>query len=131
MLEVCAAIIKQENKYLICQRAKEDSCPLQWEFPGGKKEACENLEECVVRELYEELELHIAVDDVYAKTYYKVNGRDVFFTFFLCSIVSGEMKLNVHEDVKWVESSEFRLFNFMEADLEVLSALTDSDLVSI
>ncbi len=127
MLEVCAALIKVDGKYLICQRAKDDDCGGQWEFPGGKKESCENLEECIVREVYEELSLEIVVDDVYAETFYVLNGKEIFFTFYDCSIISGEIQLNVHDAIAWAKPEEFSQYNFMEADKEVLEMLLFSN----
>lgn len=59
MKEVTAAIIRDGNKILICQRTADDECGMLWEFPGGKREAGETLEESIVREIKEELELDI------------------------------------------------------------------------
>ncbi len=123
MLDVCAAIIKEGDRYLICQRASNDTFALQWEFPGGKKEKNENHEECIVRELKEELNLDVSVDDMYSKFHYNVKGKNIFFTFYLCSICGGEITLNVHNDAKWVTSAEFTNFDFMEADIQLIEEL--------
>ena len=68
MLEVTAAIIRKDNRILICQRPANKSCGLLWEFPGGKIEPGENGEQCIVRECQEELgvtlQVHKEVIDV-------------------------------------------------------------------
>lgn len=123
MLEVTAAIIKENNKILICQRAKDDECGLLWEFPGGKKEAGESLEECIIREIKEELNLDIIVHDVFAKTMYQFSEKKVLFTFFNVSINGGNMLLNVHETAQWVSLEQLEQFSFMPADIEVVEKL--------
>ena len=68
--QVTAAIIRQDGKYLICQRAHDDSLPLMWEFPGGKLEPGETLEECIIRECQEELGVDIRICGEYGRTSY-------------------------------------------------------------
>lgn len=123
MLKVTAAIIKTNNKYLICQRADDDDNALLWEFPGGKREVGESLEECIIREIKEELNLTIKVVDIFKKTIYSSSGREIHFTFFNCDILSGEIELNVHNDAKWVTAEEMRNYNFMPADVSIIEDL--------
>lgn len=70
MKEVTAAIIRDKNKIFICQRASDDECGMQWEFPGGKREPGETLEECIIREIREELNLDIIVLDLFTTSEY-------------------------------------------------------------
>lgn len=123
MLEVTAAIIKQNDKYLICQRASDDECPLHWEFPGGKCEADETLEQCILREIEEELMVTIKVVDVFAKTVYHFKDKEVHFTFFNCVITRGEITLNVHHAMKWVTAEDMKNYNFMPADVGIVEQL--------
>lgn len=127
MLEVCVAIIKENGKYLICQRAGHDAFTHLWEFPGGKREAGESKEECIVREIFEELEVRIEVEDVYADIIHEREGKNINLTFFMCSIISGEIKRNVHENIKWVNAKEFNQYPFLEADKEILENLALAD----
>lgn len=103
MFEVTAAIIKQNDKYLICQRESDDEYNLLWEFPGGKLEMGETLEHCIIREINEEKEIH--------------------FTFFRCNILRGEIELNAHNDVKWVTLEDMKNYNFMPADVQIVEKL--------
>lgn len=68
--QVTAAIIRQDDKYLICQRAHDDSRPLLWEFPGGKLKPGETLEQCIIRECQEELGVDIRVCGKFGRTSY-------------------------------------------------------------
>ena len=61
MLEVTAAIICKDGKFLICQRPKGKNCELLWEFPGGKIEPKETAEACIIREIQEELDVTLRV----------------------------------------------------------------------
>ncbi len=125
--EVSAAIIKnpENGLYLICQRAIDDDCPLLWEFPGGKKEKDESIEECIIREMKEELAVDIEIEDIYAETYTTFNEKPLKFTFFLCNITCGEIKLNVHAQIKWEKATNFHLYEFLPADVEICESLAE------
>lgn len=122
-LQVTAAIIKQENNYLICQRAEDDECPMLWEFPGGKLEKGETLEQCIIREMAEELDLAVEIQEVFAKTVYHFNQKEIPFTFFSCIIIGGTMTLNVHHDAKWVTAETLKEYRFMPADIEIVKKI--------
>ncbi len=124
MVEVAAAIIKKGETFLVCKRDANDSCPLLWEFPGGKKEQGETIEQCIIREIKEELELDVSIQNIYAETLYHINNITVPFTFFNCEIVAGEMKLNVHDDAMWATKQQLKQLEFMPADIEVVERLS-------
>ena len=119
---VTAAVIKRKGKILICQRAQNDECGMQWEFPGGKQED-ETLEQCIVREIKEELDLDIATDGIFATSIYHFGENEIHFTVFNAEIVSGEIKLNVHNDAKWVSVNELDSYEFMPADVEFVERI--------
>ncbi len=125
MKEVAAAIIREQGKFLICQRAKDDELPMLWEFPGGKLEEGETLEQCIVREIMEELSLEIKVIDIYEETIYRFNQDEIRFTFFNTKIVDGELVLNVHNDAKWMLAEEMQNYQFMPADVEIARKLSN------
>lgn len=81
MLYVAAAIIRQNNKILICQRASAGTLPLLWEFPGGKLEPGETMEECIRRECREELDIDLSVMGVFAKTRHFKGSKGIEITF--------------------------------------------------
>jgi 8-oxo-dGTP diphosphatase len=120
---VTAAIIQQGDKILICRRAEGDSCSGLWEFPGGKQEENETLEECLIRECREELGLRIKIKDVYLKKSWRYGKKEMEFTFFNAEIIDGEVKMKVHQDIKWVMADELSNYIFCPADVEVAERL--------
>ena len=123
MKDVTAAIIKDDGRYLICQRGAEDECGLLWEFPGGKLEEGESLEECIIREIKEELELDIRVLEVFTTNVYHFDSKEILFTVFNAEITGGSMRLNVHNDARWVTLEEMPLYEFMPADVNFVEKL--------
>ncbi|MGI6029887.1 MAG: 8-oxo-dGTP diphosphatase MutT [Eubacteriales bacterium] len=125
MVEVAAAIIRQQGKVLICQRGEEGNCALQWEFPGGKREEGETPAQCVVREVREELGLDIEVKELYAQLEYHYGARPFHFHFFLCDITGGKLHRDprVHHDVQWVKGEQLTAYDFCPADLGVCARL--------
>lgn len=125
MTQVAAAIIRKDGKFLICQRGAGGNCAFLWEFPGGKLEPDETLEECLIRECKEELEIEISVKGIFAETTYKYPEREIAFTFFEAEIIGGELKMNVHNDMQWVLPSELKNYKFCSADVEIMEKLSE------
>lgn len=123
MIQVAAAIIRQEGRILICQRSEGGSCAHLWEFPGGKLEENETPEECVVRECKEELGIDIRLHGVYATTQYRYPEREIAFMFFCAEIEQGKIVPTVHKDVRWVLPSELGNYEFCPADVEVVECI--------
>lgn len=123
MKEVTAAIIRDGDKILICQRSGDDEFAMLWEFPGGKRENGETLEECIIREIQEELELEIKVLKVFTTSVYYFNGNEIHFTVYDAQIIGGMIKLNVHNAAKWVKADELPEYKFMPADIEFVEKI--------
>ena len=123
MKEVTAAIIRDGDKILICQRAEDDECAMLWEFPGGKREDGETLEECIIREIREELELDIKILGVFTTSNYHYKGNEIHFTVYNAEIIGGKLKLNVHSAAEWVTLGEIRGYEFMPADIEFVDKI--------
>jgi 8-oxo-dGTP diphosphatase len=122
-IQVTAAIIFEGEKVLICRRSKDDELPLLWEFPGGKVEAGETLEQCIARECKEELDVDIIVLDEFGKTGYFHANHELCFTFFLAEISGGTLAANVHEQFRWVLPAELKDYTFCPADVEIVEKL--------
>ncbi len=124
MVEVVAAIIWQDNKFLICQRpAHKPQNPLFWEFPGGKVEPNESLKQALVREIQEELAVQIKVRDVVGEEVHTYPDFTVHLTFFNCSICDGQLEKLEHNDIKWISLSEVENFMFCPGDRAMLDKL--------
>ena len=107
MTNVVAAIITQNNTYLIVQRNKNKHLGLKWEFPGGKVNDNESFEEALSREIKEELNVEINIQRKFAEEKYKHEKIDIVLHYYLCSLKSGTIKLNEHENLAWVEKKRF------------------------
>ena len=120
MLNVTCALIIKHNKLLIAQNNGESDHPFQWEFPGGKIKPAENAEECILREINEELHLRIQIIKPMVPVYFDYGFKKLTLIPFLCRIESGILKLNNHANYKWIDFSELSGFNFSGADKKVL-----------
>ena len=123
MTNVVAAIIKKNNYYLIVQRNKNKHLGLKWEFPGGKVNDNESYEKALSREIKEELNIEINIEKKFAKEKYKDEKIDIVLHYYLCSLKSGLIQLNEHENLAWVEKKDFDQYDFAEGDGNIISLL--------
>tara|TARA_B110001450_G_scaffold101231_1_gene95888 strand:- start:12 stop:404 length:393 start_codon:yes stop_codon:yes gene_type:complete len=121
--DVVAAIIKKGNLYLVTQRNKDKYMGLKWEFPGGKVEANETLQEALTREIYEELNININVYEKIAEEKYKDSEINIVLHYFLCSIKDGVISLNEHEAIEWVDKTDFDKYDFVVGDGNITSLI--------
>lgn len=121
MIEVVAAVIWQDDKFLICQRpAHKKQNPLQWEFPGGKVEQGETKERALVREIQEELNTIISVKGIVGEAVHAYPDFSVHLTFFNCAIVSGTPEKLEHNDFAWITKEIIGNYEFCPADKEMI-----------
>jgi 8-oxo-dGTP diphosphatase len=123
MMRVVAAVIRNEEKVLITQRAKNDRLALKWEFPGGKINENETAQECIIREIKEELNLDIEVSGLFMKNIYYYEKGSIELTTFFVRINGGGMMLNVHNNARWVQINQLKNYEFCPADVEVVKQL--------
>ncbi|HIC85827.1 MAG TPA: 8-oxo-dGTP diphosphatase MutT [Desulfobacterales bacterium] len=122
-LDVTAALIRDGLKILISKRPKGKHLEGYWEFPGGKKRAGESLEQCIKREIHEELGLDIQVLERITTITHEYNDRRVALHLFKCKVVSGTPKANEGQEFCWVEPSELNLYKFPPPDREMIKLL--------
>lgn len=125
MINVVAALIWQNNKFLICQRPAYKARGLLWEFVGGKQEKGETLEQALIRECKEELDIIVKVNDVFMEVDHIYPDISIHLTLFNASIVYGIPKLLEHKDLAWISSSEIRQFQFCPADKVILDKIIE------
>ncbi|KUO75004.1 MAG: NUDIX hydrolase [Desulfosporosinus sp. BRH_c37] len=123
MKEVTAAIILKDNKILIAQRAPDDKLAGKWEFPGGKIEPSETPQECLKREIREELDVEIEVLDFFGESIYTYHSGTIQLMAFWCKLISGDLKLKVHNEIAWVNHNELDLYDFAPADIPLVEKL--------
>ena len=121
--DVVAAIIIKNGKYFIAQRNRNKHMGLSWEFPGGKVEKGETFEIALKREIKEELNINITINNKLSEENYKDEKINVKLHYFLCSHTSGEIYLNEHEDSAWITKNEFKNYNFAEGDSDIINLL--------
>ena len=123
MVEVVAALIWDEDKFMICQRPAYKARALLWEFVGGKVEPGETKEQALIRECQEELAVTISVGDVFIDIVHKYPDITVHLTLFNSSISEGIPQKLEHNDIRWIIPEEIPNYEFCPADEEILKAL--------
>ena len=120
MTEVVAALIKRDNKFLICQRPRNKARALLWEFVGGKVEQGESREDALKRECKEELDVDITVGKLFMKVVHEYPDITIGLSLFEAEIDEGqEIKLLEHVDAKWITAEEIDEYEFCPADEDI------------
>jgi 8-oxo-dGTP diphosphatase len=122
VIEVVAAIIRDGDKILATQRGYGDFAG-GWEFPGGKMEQGEAREEALQREIREELDVNIKVDEYLMTIEYDYPNFHLTMHCFFCHVVEGDIKLLEHTSGRWLTKEELYLVNWLPADLDVVERL--------
>ena len=120
MTEVVAALIWENNKFMICQRSAHKARGLLWEFVGGKVEPGETKEQALIRECREELAVTLFVGDVFMDVIHEYPDLTVHLTLFNATIAEGEPQKLEHNDIKWITPSGIPNYDFCPADEEIL-----------
>lgn len=123
MLDVVAALIWNEDKFLICQRPATKARALMWEFVGGKVEKGETKEEALIRECQEELGITLNVGDIFMEVIHEYPDITIRLTLFNATIKSGTIQMLEHNDIEWITPAEIPNYQFCPADEEILSRL--------
>src|SRR5258708_19091933 len=111
-IEVSAALIFRDGKLLIAQRHASAHLGGLWEFRGGKREAGETFEQCLVREIREELGVEICVGELFEEIRHDYPEKSVHLKFFACKILQGEPQPLDCAAVKWIEKAELSAHEF-------------------
>ena len=125
MTEVVAALIWDNDKFMICQRPANKARALLWEFVGGKVEPGETKEQALIRECMEELNILLSVGDVFMDVVHEYPDLTVHLTLFNATIAKGEPKKLEHNDILWITPSEISNYEFCPADVEIIAKIQE------
>ena len=124
ILQVTAGVITRTGTVLVCQRPPGGHHPGKWEFPGGKVEPGETLEDGMRRELLEELGIEADVGAVLWRTEHAYPGRGAFaLTFFAIPSYRGALTNCCFADMRWVPIAELTTLDFLDGDREFIAQL--------
>jgi 8-oxo-dGTP diphosphatase len=123
VIEVAVGLVSRDGRYLIARRKPGVHLAGFWEFPGGKREAGETLEECLRRELFEELSICIDVPIPFQIIRHQYAEKTVELHFFHCRIETGDATAIDCTEVRWVWPHELGDFTFPPADRPIIEAL--------
>lgn len=127
MTEVVAALIWEEDRFLICKRPPEKARGLLWEFVGGKVEQGETKREALIRECREELAVTVAPGDVFMEVTHEYPDLEIHLTLFNAKIAEGTPKLLEHVELRWIAASEIDNYDFCPADEVILAKLREKE----
>lgn len=123
MIEVVAGVIYKNNKFLIAQRNLKKAQGGLWEFPGGKVEKNESYESALMREIKEELNADIEVNEYIGESIHHYPEKDIKLIFYKAKLLSEKVELLEHESCKWIIKDEKDKFEFAGADKVVFDLI--------
>lgn len=125
-LIVTAAVIRDGDAILITRRPPESRHGKMWEFPGGKLHPDETPQECLKREIREELGLDAAVGSIFEVAYHRYEWGTVLILAFECLLESGEIRHIGISEHRWVLPQEMSLYDILPADRPIIEKLLKS-----
>ena len=121
-IHVTCAIIERDGLVLAAQRSEVMSLPLKWEFPGGKIDQGESPEECLRREIAEEMNIQVAIGNSLPPSTHNYPAFSITLYPYVCSIESGEIALAEHSAVAWLMPEQLHALDWAEADVPIVES---------
>ncbi|MBK8855235.1 MAG: (deoxy)nucleoside triphosphate pyrophosphohydrolase [Saprospiraceae bacterium] len=123
VIEVVCGVIVDTDKVLCVQRSESMTLPLKWEFPGGKIEQGETLEECLIRELKEELNIEVSIKEKLSNSYFNYCNFEINLIPFICKFLGDKISLNEHKDFLWLPYNELLKLDWAPADIPIVNEI--------
>ncbi len=123
MTEVAAALIWENDKFMICQRPRQKARGMLWEFVGGKTESGETREQALIRECREELGITVEVGEIFMEVVHAYEDITVHLTLFHAKIADGTPQLLEHNDLRWITPAQIGEYEFCPADKDILERI--------
>ena len=126
-IDVAAGLVFHRQKLLITQRPAGAHMAGLWEFPGGKREPGERIEQCLVRELREELGIEVALGQLFKEVTHDYPEKTVHLKFFLCRLAKGKPRAIGCAAFEWATREGLAKRTFPPADERLLRRLVDTE----
>ena len=126
IVEVVAALIRDGDRFMICQRPEGKKRALLWEFVGGKVEPGETKEEALIRECMEELAVTVAPQEIFMDVIHEYPDITVHLTLFTAAITEGIPQKLEHNDIRFITVEEIPQYEFCPADVGILEKILES-----
>ena len=123
IIDVVAALVWKQERFLICQRPADKARALLWEFPGGKVEAGESHAQALIRECEEELGVTLAVHNLYHIADHRYPDIHIRLCLYNCTIEKGTLQLLEHAAFEWITPADIDNYHFCPADTDILEKL--------
>ena len=124
IIEVGVAIIRKGDQVLVGQRPSHNAFGGKWEFPGGKLEPAESPEECIIREIREELGISLKnLQPFLVEDHQYPNGKNFRLHFYFCEIAAGEPQALWHDEILWIEKGKLHTIDLLAADIGLVSVI--------
>jgi 8-oxo-dGTP diphosphatase len=121
VVRVACGIIVHQGLVLCAQRGPAQQMPMMWEFPGGKIEKGEQEEDCLIREIFEELRLKVElVRKMSPNRHLYASGMYIELIPYLCKYESGEINAVDHHDIRWLKPEDLPILDWCEADVPIV-----------
>ena len=126
VIDVAAGLVFRDGRLLITQRKAGSHLAGLWEFPGGKRHEGESWEDCLRRELREELAIEVSVGRLFDEVTHAYPAKTVRLRFFVCTLPTGEPQPLDCAALAWVTAPELAGYTFPPADVKLLARLPDA-----
>ena len=126
MKVVTAAIIQEQGRFFVARRGPGEKLAGLWEFPGGKVEPGETLQECLKREIAEELGVEAIVGDVVTESHYKYEHGEILLVALQTELKGNDIKLSVHDQEDWLLPEQILALELAPADIPIAKFLMES-----
>lgn len=125
VIRVTCAVVVYRGTVFAARRGPHSSQPLKWEFPGGKVEAGETDEECLHRELSEELNMQVEILEKLPPFPHQYKGFQVELLPFICRACTNNYTLHEHDDAGWYSGRELMELDWADADVRLMQTVVD------